>query len=81
MKIVASSYKGKWFVLQDSDIEDDLFMDAHVDVDYYTGHGLREHVETCRYYGIPAYIGSNKKLLKQIASIEKELDDKIETAV
>ena len=72
MKIIASDYKGKWFVLQDEDIEDDFSMEAHYDVDYYTGEGLREHVENCRYYGIPAYIGADKDLHARIEAIEEE---------
>lgn len=74
MKIVASNYKGKWFVLEDEGSEDDWSYPAHVDVDYYlTDEGLTEHVEKCRYYGIPAYIGADGSLLARIKKIDETL--------
>jgi len=74
-KIVASDYKGKWFVLQDEDVEDeyDLVRDE-IDVHWVMGEGLQEHVENCRYYGIPAYIGKNEELKAKIKKIEDEFD-------
>ena len=76
MKIIADDYKGKWFVLQDSDIDCD-FERKEINVDWVLGEGLREHVENCLYYGIPAYLGKDKELHAKIKKIEKELNDEI----
>lgn len=74
MKIVAADYKGKWFVLQDEDIEDEFCaIRPEISIEYVTGEGLRDHVENCLYYGIPAYLGNDKELHDKIRQIEKEL--------
>ena len=72
MAIICSDYKGKWFVLEDGD-------PAHnecpeVNLEYVLGVGLSDHVENCRYYGIPAYIGSDSALNEKIAAINAALD-------
>lgn len=74
-KIVAESYKGKHFVLVDEGTED-MGTDPYVDVDKVISDNatLRSHVEDCRYYGIPAYLGSNKEMNERIAKINDELD-------
>lgn len=73
-KIVAADYKGKWFVLQDEGMEDDFGLRPEINVEYVTNAGLREHVENCQYYGIPAYIGQNKELRAKIKEIEDEIE-------
>jgi hypothetical protein len=76
-KIVAVDYKGKYFTLQDEDTLDPAydFVLEYVDVDKTLNDSklLRQHVEHCRYYGIPAYHGSNKVLNAKIEEIEQEL--------
>lgn len=72
-KIIASSYKGKWFILQDETDEDD-YPAPYIDVAWAMREGLREHVENCRYYGIPPYVGNDKDLNKKIKTISEELD-------
>ena len=70
-----SDYKGKYFVLQDS-IDPDDWMDIEVgeiEEDEITDEWLQSHVEACIYYGIPAYIGADKKLNERI----NKLYDKI----
>ena len=72
-KIIASDYKGKWFVLED---EDNSFgyERKEINVDWVMGEGLQDHVENCRYYGIPAYTGSDKDLNEKIEKINKKID-------
>jgi hypothetical protein len=71
--IKAYDYKGKWFVLQDADKEDDFDVERpEIDIAYVTGEGLPEHVENCIYYGIPAYIGADVELHKRIKRIEED---------
>lgn len=74
-KIVAMDYKGKWFVLQDADIPDD-FADVRpeINLDWVMGEGLKEHVENCLYYGIPAYLGKDKELNHRISAIEEGIN-------
>lgn len=76
MKKVAVDYKGKHFIIQDEDAlyEGDI-TDPYVDVDGVIEHNLEEHVDACLYYGIPAYIGSDKKLKERIAGIEKSYNE------
>ncbi len=69
-RIVASDYKGKWFVLEDGETGDA----PHIDIEWATGEGLPEHVENCLYYGIPAYIGANQELHDRIKRIEADFD-------
>ena len=69
MLINKIDYKGKWFVLQDLDIEDEYGMDFIIDQiesDNLTESELIEHIENCNYYGIPAYIGNNEKLIDRL---------------
>lgn len=73
MKIIAIDYKGKYFTLQDNDIPLD-FMDyplPYIDVEHIIGSddALREHVESCIYYGIPPYHGDDEKLKERINSM------------
>lgn len=71
--IKAYDYKGKWFVLQDPSNDDMDLERPDVDVAWAMGVGLQEHVGNCVYYGIPAYIGSDKKLNKRIEHIMQGL--------
>lgn len=71
--IVALSYKGKWFTLADKSQEDD-FEAPYIDVSWAIGDGLPEHVQNCRYYGIPAYIGDNADLTAKIEKLNKVID-------
>lgn len=72
-KIIAEDYKGKWFILQDEDIESD-YERKEINVEWVMNEGLREHVENCLYYGIPTYIGDNKELKEKIAKIQEDLE-------
>lgn len=77
MLINKIDYKGKWFVLQDRDIEDKYGMDYVIgeveseDLDY---EYLEEHVENCMYYGIPAYVGEDEKLKERIDYLSKRIE-------
>lgn len=74
MKINAYDYKSKWFVLMDSDKEDDFdFARPDINVDWAMGEGLKDHVENCLYYGIPAYLGADQELHDRIKKIEEGL--------
>ena len=78
MKIIAIDYKGKYFTLQDNDIPLD-YMDyplPYIDVEYIisSDSNLKEHVENCQYYGIPAYFGSDTELNKRIDNIYKQIN-------
>jgi hypothetical protein len=64
-------YKGKWFILQDT-IDEDDWMDVEIgemDDPEITDEFLEEHVNTCIYYGIPAYIGNDKELKERINNL------------
>ena len=71
-------YKGKYFLLQDKVEEGEMsFMD--IVIGKMTERGitdafLQDHVRASMYYGIPAYIGSNKKLNKRIDKLYKQLE-------
>ena len=64
MKILLVDYKGKWQVPHDEDFVDEE------DLPYVVGETTKEeliknkenHLEACRYYGIPAYVGKDKEL-------------------
>jgi hypothetical protein len=75
-RIIASDYKGKWFVLQDEDFDDD-WADPRpeINVEYVMNEGLYEHVQNCRYYGIPAYLGTDEKLKMRIKEINETIDE------
>lgn len=62
-------YKGKYFVLQDVAWEDD-FVCGEMSKKELTDEFLRAHIAQCEYFGIPAYLGKNKELLKRIDKIE-----------
>lgn len=74
MKIIATSYKGKHFVLEDEDCVDEFDIIDDIDVGRVISNesSLRNHVVDCIYYGIPAYIGNNKELKDKIDKIEQE---------
>lgn len=74
MKIIADDYKGKWFVLQDENI-DCQYERKEINVEWVMGEGLEEHVENCLYYGIPAYLGDNQDLHKRIEEIQIKLEN------
>ena len=69
-------YKGKYFMLQDEDIPlDDMdFVIGKMTKEQITEGFLRNHVENCNYYGIPAYIGYDKMLKARIEAIEDEIN-------
>lgn len=61
-------YKGKHFVLGDR--PDEMFGDqGTIEDDKITDQFLEDHVDACRYYGIPAYIGKDLELKKRINKI------------
>jgi len=60
-------YKGKYFIIQDKESfnEDWDFINWAITKEEATKKDfVKEHKENCEYYGIPAYIGSDKDLLK-----------------
>ena len=66
MKILNKiSYKSKYFILQDIDMELD-FMDEVIGTMTKTEalrpEFVKEHKENCLYYGIPAYFGADPEL-------------------
>ena len=67
-KIIAEDYKGKWFSLQDEDIES-WYERKEINVEWVMNEGLKEHVENCDYYGIPPYIGDNQELKDKIKNL------------
>ena len=74
--IVAVDYKGKHFVLMDKDRVDDIFdiVDDNIDIKTVIEKNLKAHVMDCIYYGIPAYVGSNKELENKIDELEALLN-------
>lgn len=60
----------------DEDQMDDLydFERPEINVEYIMNEGLREHVDNCIYYGIPAYVGGNEELKKKVNELYKEYD-------
>ncbi len=70
MKYKLSNYKGKHYVIQDELWEMDYGIDEIEDKEL-TDEFLKSHIEACNYYGIPAYIGKNKKLHKKIERLTK----------
>jgi len=77
--IIASDYKGKWFILMDKDKMDEFDNERkEINVDYVTKDGLTEHVGNCLHYGIPAYVGNNKELNDRIEIIYKTFDEEDE---
>jgi len=59
-------YKGKYFIIQDKDIDDEYGMDfVNGEITKKAAISIAEgHKENCRYYGIPPYIGKDKDLKK-----------------
>ena len=72
--IIASDYKGKWFVLHDIDDVDVGYPAQHIDVSLGDWQKDCENMENCRYYGIPAYVGKDKELTEKIRQINEEMD-------
>ena len=57
-------YKGKYTVIQDNDIKYDCdIIDGEITHEQAIEQA-KQRKEACLYYGIPAYIGSNKELRK-----------------
>jgi len=68
-EIVAVDYKGKHFILYDKDMVDELYIiDPYIDVAKVL-ENLEDHVEQCRYYGIPAYVGKDRELKEKIEEL------------
>ena len=80
MKYHLIDYKGgKYYMIADK-IDDDGF-DFSVGTitdEKLTDNFLREHVDACRYYGIPPYIGRNKELTDRIEKLQDEYDKNYE---
>lgn len=65
MKINLIDYKGKYYIYQDADFELDNawdFVEDTIESEEITNKDFLEHLENCQYYGIPAYIGRDKRL-------------------
>lgn len=74
VSLVATDYKGKWFVLEDKGHEDGYsFPREEINTEWVQGEGLREHVANCLYYGIPAYVGKDAALHARIEKLRREL--------
>lgn len=74
MKKVAIDYKGKYFILCDEDMVDDMdYVIPYINVDIIISNDfyLQNHIDDCFYYGIPSYIGKDEELKKRIKRIEK----------
>ncbi len=70
-------YKEKYFILQDEKPTEDDWMDIEIGTmedSEITDLFLREHTDTCIYYGIPAYIGKDEDLKGRIDKLYKEYD-------
>jgi len=76
-------YKGKYFILQDKELVDDAgvrefmygedIVIGEMKEEEITDEFLKYHVNACNYYGIPAYLGSNKELKDRITKIENDI--------
>lgn len=75
LKMKAIDYKGKHFIIVD-DIDGDDCENQYIDVSKIIESDdlLLAHVESCNYYGIPAYLGKDKDLHARIKAIEDKLD-------
>ena len=67
-------YKGKHFILQD-EIMDDMYdyEIGEMNEKEITDDFLKDHVQDCNYYGIPAYVGEDKNLIQAIKEIEEKM--------
>lgn len=69
-------YKGKHFIIQD-ELEDSMdelaFPKETITEDEITDKFLIRHVSFCIYFGIPAYLGKDKKLKVRIKRLEKSM--------
>lgn len=63
-----TDYKGKWFVIQDELFETDVEIDIPVGKitkkEALEPKFIEGHLDACEWYGIPAYIGKDKDMLK-----------------
>lgn len=79
MKKIAIDYKGKYFTIQDSDVELDWYdvEDETIDVEKVINDNklLANHVMQCIYYGIPPYFGNDEELYKRIDEITNNLEE------
>lgn len=75
MKKIALDYKGKHFILADENQGEDEVLNEYVDCEKIINSDklLEEYIEDCIYYGIPTYLGEDKKLKKRIKKIENDL--------
>lgn len=77
MKLKALDYKGKHFILQDENTEEDGmdFRLPYINTEFIVENdiNLENHVAQCQYYGIPAYIGGDTDLHERIEKIYKSL--------
>lgn len=74
-KIVAVDYKSKYFILYDeSCVDDEDFVIEYISTTaiIHNDGALKNHVNACIYYGIPAYVGSNQELKDRINKLEEE---------
>ncbi len=75
MKYNLIDYKGKYCIIQDIDYIDELDIKiGEIKDEDITDTFLKEHIESCLYYGIPAYIGSNKELHNRISKIQETIE-------
>ncbi len=57
-------YKGKYFILCDSDATGDEYCGSIKYEDALKKDFIESHLEKCNYYGIPAYLGYDAELKK-----------------
>ena len=68
-------YKGKYFVLQDEIFDDGFDYEiGTIKEDKITDAYLKDHIDACIYYGIPAYIGDDKKLKGRVNKLYEEYE-------
>ena len=67
MKLNKIDYKGKYYILQDSDIEIEEMesvIGTMTKEEAMKPEFVKDHIEDCYYYGIPAYLGNDPELKK-----------------
>lgn len=76
MKINLIDYKGKYFTWQDEDLltPEDLVI-AELDTSSLTDEAVYTHVDSCVYYGIPAYTGVDTELNNRVADAYNKINE------
>jgi len=76
MKINRIDYKGKYHYWLDEELTEPLDMVIEeLNVSSLTDDDIYSHVDSCVYYGIPAYTGNNEELNKRVKKAYNEIND------